>query len=65
MKVVTNVLSSGVHEIERDGQTVKIQFVPQIVSTLRLDLVFWSNLLAKQQGEKINVYITHLFVYTQ
>ena len=51
MKKVTNVLSSGVYEIERDGQTVKIQFVPQIVSTLRLDIVFWSNLLAKQQGE--------------
>ena len=51
MKVVTNVLSSGVHEIERDGQTEKIQFVPQIVSTLRLDLVFWSNLHAEQQGE--------------
>ena len=51
MKVVTNILSSSVHEIERDGQTEKIQFVPQIVSTLRLDLVFWSNLLAEQQRE--------------
>ena len=51
MKVVTNVLSSGVHEIERDGQYVRIQFVPQIVSTLRLDLVFWSNLLAEQPCE--------------
>ena len=44
MKEVTKVLSSDVHEIERDGRTVKIQFVPQIVSTLRLDLVFWSQL---------------------
>ena len=44
MKEVTRVLSSGVHEIEKDDQTEKIQFVPQIVSTLRLDLVFWSQL---------------------
>ena len=50
MKHVTKVLSSDVHEIERDGRTVKIQFVPQIVSTLRLDLVFWSNLHSEQQG---------------
>ena len=50
MATVTKILSSGVHEIERDGQTVKIQFVPQIVSTLRLDLVFWSNLVGEQQG---------------
>jgi len=42
MKEVKEDLSSGVHEIEKDDQTVKIQFVPQIVSTLRLDLVFWS-----------------------
>ena len=34
MATVTKSLSSGVHEIERDGQTEKIQFVPQIVSTL-------------------------------
>ena len=34
MATVTKCLSSGVHEIERDGQTEKIQFVPQIVSTL-------------------------------
>ena len=45
MTTVTNFLSSGVHEIERDGQTEKIQFVPQMISTLRLDLVFWSNLV--------------------
>ena len=45
MKVVTNVLSPVAHEIEEEeGRTVIGRFVPQIVSTLRLDLVFWSNL---------------------
>ena len=51
MATVIKILSSGVHEIERDGQTEKIQFVPQIVSTLRLDLVLWSNLLAEPPSE--------------
>ena len=44
MKEVTRVLSSGVYAIRKDDQTEQIQFVPQIVSTLRLDLVFWSQL---------------------
>ena len=56
MKEVTKVLSSDVHEIERDGRTVKIQFVPQIVSTLRLDLVFWSNLLSESQQSEFIKY---------
>ena len=44
MTTVTNFLSSRVYELQSDGETENIQFVPQIVSTLRLDLVFWSNL---------------------
>ena len=59
MKEVTRVLSSGVHEIEKDDQTEKIQFVPQIVSTLRLDLVFWSQLQSpKKQIDLMPVDIT-------
>ena len=59
MKEVTKVLSDGVHEIETDGQTVKIQFVPQIVSTLRLDLVFWSELQSpKKQIDLMSEDIT-------
>jgi len=56
MKEVTKVLSSDVHVIERDGRTVRIQFVPQIVSTLRLDLVFWSNLLSESQQSEFIKY---------
>ena len=56
MKEVTKNLASGVHEIEKDDQTVKIQFVPQIVSTLRLDLVFWSNLLSESQKSEFRKY---------
>ena len=42
MKKVTNGLAPRVHDIKKDGQTEKVQFVPQLVSTLRLDLVLWS-----------------------
>ena len=45
---MTNVLAPRIHEIRKDGQTEKVQFVPQLVSTLRLDLVFWSNLPSEQ-----------------
>ena len=48
MKKVTHVLAPRVHDIRKDGQTIKVQFVPQLISTLRLDLVFWSNLLSEQ-----------------
>ena len=56
MKEVTKVLSSDVLEIERDGRTEKIQFVPQIVSTLRLDLVFWSSLLSESKQSEFIKY---------
>ena len=48
MKKLANDLAPCVHDIKKDGQTMKVQFVPQLVSTLRLDLVFWSNLLSEQ-----------------
>ena len=51
MMAVTKSLSPDVHQVIRDDQTEKIQVVPQIVSTLRLDLVFWPNLLADSQGD--------------
>ena len=41
MMAVTKSLSSGVHQVTMNDETENIQFVPQIVSTLRLDLVFW------------------------
>ena len=48
MKKLANDLAPRVHDIKKDGQTMKVQFVPQLVSTLRLDLVFWSNLSSEQ-----------------
>ena len=48
---VTKSLSPDVHQVRNNGQTEKLQVVPQIVSTLRLDLVFWSNLLSESQGD--------------
>ena len=54
MKKVTYGLAPRVHDIKKDGQTMKVQFVPQLVSTLRLDLVFWSNLLSKQPKAQID-----------
>ena len=60
MMAVTKSLSSDVHQVRMDGQTEKIQFVPQIVSTLRLDLVFWSNLVSESQGD-LRKYLDYNF----
>ena len=51
MMAVTKSLSSDVHPVRIDGETEKVQIVPQIVSTLRFDLIFWPNLPARSQGE--------------
>ena len=40
MMEVTNYVCTGVH---RSITGKKIQFVPQITSTLRRELVFWEN----------------------
>ena len=48
MKKVTNGLAPRVHDMKKDGQIMKVQFVPQFISTLRLDLVLWSNLPSEQ-----------------
>ena len=48
MKKLANDLAPKEHEIIRNSKTVKVQFVPQIVSTLRCDLVLWSNRLSEQ-----------------
>ena len=48
MKKVTYGLAPRVHDIIRNRQSETVQFVPQLVSTLRRDLVFWSNLPSEQ-----------------
>ena len=48
MKKMANDLAPKEYEIIRNFQTEKVQFVPQIVSTLRRDLVLWSNLPSEQ-----------------
>ena len=56
MKKVTNDLASDEHEIEKErGQTKKVQFVPQIVSTLRRDLVLWSGEITGKLPPKMKV----------
>ena len=40
---VTKSLSTDIHQVRMNGQSERIQFVPQMLSTLRLDIVFWSN----------------------
>ena len=52
MMAVTNSLSTDIHHLPRGLQTVKIQFIPQMVSTLRRDLVFWEN---QSEGEKKSI----------
>ena len=41
MMAVTKSLSKNVHHIKMKDETEEYQFVPQLSSTLRLDLVFW------------------------
>ena len=41
MMAVTKSLSENVHHLKKNDETEKYQFVPQLFSTLRLDLVFW------------------------
>ena len=55
MKKVTTVLASGEYEIEKDGQTKKVQFVPQLVSTLRRDLVLWSEEITGKLSPKMKL----------
>ena len=47
---LTNSLSTDIHQVRMNGQSERIQFVPQMLSTLRRDIVFWSNLRAEFTG---------------
>ena len=60
MMEATRSLSEDVHTIIRGGQTQEVQFIPQIISTLRLDLVFWSHL---SEGEKFVISIGCGFLF--
>ena len=56
MKKVTIVLAPRVHKIRKDPETKKfVQLVPQLVSTLRLDLVFWSEEITGKLPPKMKV----------
>ena len=50
MMALTNSLSTDIHQVRMNGQSERIQFVPQMLSTLRRDIVFWSNLRAEITG---------------
>ena len=47
---LTNSLSTDIHQVRINGQSERIHCVPQILSTLRRDIVFWSNLRAEITG---------------
>ena len=55
MKKLANDLAPKEHEIIRNSKTVKVQFVPQIVSTLRRDLVLWSEEITGKLPPKMKV----------
>ena len=55
MKKVTNNLAPRVNHIEGDRETENVQFVPQLVSTLRRDLVLWSEEITGKLPSKIKV----------
>ena len=43
MMEVIHVLSPTVHKLEIEGQDEDFQFVPQMLTSLRRDIVFWPN----------------------
>ena len=42
---LTKNLTKKVHQLPKDGETENFHSVPQIFSSLRLELVFWPDLL--------------------
>ena len=40
---VTNLLATKQYMVKRENETNKVQVVPQMVSTLRKELTFWSD----------------------
>ena len=47
MTEVTKTLASNKYDVIRNGETTKVQIVPQMVSTLRLELSFWDEIAGK------------------
>ena len=47
MKEVTQTLAPEKHHVMRDGQTTKVQIVPQMISSLRWELTFWEDSAGK------------------
>lgn len=43
MIAVTKSLALQEYTVIRSGQTHQVQIVPQITSSLRLELIFWNN----------------------
>ena len=41
MMEVTKTLADKQYQVLRGGETIKVQIVPQLLSSLRLDLKFW------------------------
>ena len=52
MMEVTNSVSTQEYLKKRDRETVKIQFIPQIVSTLRRELIFWEDQPIQLDGKE-------------
>ena len=47
---LAEILSTDVHELRIDGETKRIQIVPQIVSTLRRELFLWNRASQTSSG---------------
>ena len=55
MKKMANDLAPSEHIIRKDREIKKVQFVPQIASTLRRDLVLWSEEITGKLPPKMKV----------
>ena len=40
---VTKTLADKQYQVKRGAEIIKVQIVPQLLSSLRLDLKFWQN----------------------
>ena len=55
MKEVTQTLALERYEVMRTGETTMVQIVPQMISSLRLELTFWETSAGKIEYSLVNL----------
>ena len=55
MREVTQTLALERYEVMRTGETTMVQIVPQMISSLRLELTFWETSAGKIEYSLVNL----------